>query len=105
MTTTTTTSRQEDPHTRNSASASPRPEWLRLPAPGRRCPYTGLSRTTLNELILGNEKNERRPPVRSVMMKKRGALRGIRLIDYDSLMQFLNGLDAQERQTGGVSQS
>lgn len=39
------------------------------------------------------------------MMKKRGALRGIRLIDYDSLMQFLNGLDAQERQTGGVSQS
>ena len=29
------------------------------------------------------------PPVKSVVLRKRGALRGIRLISYDSLMRYL----------------
>lgn len=77
-------------------SASPlpiaKPEWLRLPAPGRRCPYTGLSRSTLNELTIPGPANDGRPPVKSVVLKKRGALRGIRLISYDSLMTHLENL-------------
>lgn len=66
-----------------------KPEWLRLPAPGARCRYTGLSRSTLNELTIPGPANGGTPPVKSVVLRKRGALRGIRLISYDSLMQYL----------------
>jgi hypothetical protein len=66
-----------------------KPEWLRLPAPGKRCRYTGLSRSTLNELTISGPANSGTPPVKSVVLRKRGALRGIRLISYDSLMGYL----------------
>ena len=68
---------------------SVKPEWLRLPAPGNRCRFTGLSRSTLNELTISGPANDGRPPVKSVVLRKRGALRGIRLINFDSLMQYL----------------
>lgn len=66
-----------------------KPEWLRLPAPGERCRFTGLSRSTLNELTIAGPANDGAPPVKSVVLRKRGALRGIRLISYDSLMRYL----------------
>ena len=69
-----------------------KPEWLRLPAPGARCRFTGLSRSTLNELTIAGPANEGTPPVKSVVLRKRGALRGIRLISYDSLMTYLAAL-------------
>jgi hypothetical protein len=69
-----------------------RPEWLRLPAPGSRCRFTGLSRSTLNELTIPGPANDGTPPVKSVVLRKRGALRGIRLISYDSLMRYLSDL-------------
>jgi hypothetical protein len=70
-------------------SEATKPEWLRLPAPGERCRFTGLSRSTLNELTIAGPANDGVPPVKSVVLRKRGALRGIRLINYDSLMQYL----------------
>ncbi len=73
-------------------AANIRPEWLRLPQPGHRCPYTGLSRSTLNELTIPGLANDNRPPVKSVVLRKRGAMRGIRLISYDSLMAYLDSL-------------
>lgn len=72
-----------------SVGTPPKPEWIRLPAPGHRCPYTGLSRSTLNELTIPGPANGNKPPVKSVVLRKRGAVRGIRLINYDSLMQYL----------------
>jgi hypothetical protein len=63
------------------------PEFFRLPKPPLHCPFSGLSRSALNALILGPN-----PAVRSVVIKKRGAVRGIRLIDYDSLMGYLHQL-------------
>jgi hypothetical protein len=66
-----------------------KPEWLRLPAPGTRCRFTGLSRGTLNELTLPCPANDHKPPVKSVVIRKRGAVRGIRLVSYDSLMHYL----------------
>ena len=60
------------------------PEFLRLPRSGQRCPVSGLSRSKLNELILGSK-----PAVKSVVLRKRGTTRGIRLIDAASLVQFL----------------
>jgi hypothetical protein len=71
---------------------SVKPEWLRLPAPGARCRFTGLSRSTLYELTVAGPTNEGTPPVKSVVLRKRGALRGIRLISYDSLMAHLENL-------------
>jgi hypothetical protein len=61
------------------------PEFLRLPPPGVRCPFTGLSRSALNELILPTASNNFAPPVRSFCLRKRGAKTGIRLVDYASL--------------------
>lgn len=69
-----------------------KPEWLRLPAPGSRCRFTGLSRSTLNELTIPGPANDGTPSVKSVVLRKRGALRGIRLISYDSLMGYLSDL-------------
>ena len=69
-----------------------RPEWLRLPQPGQRCRFTGLSRSTLNELCIDSPVNGYSAPVKSIVLKKRGAMRGIRLISYDSLMAYLESL-------------
>ena len=83
-----------DPDTKLSAPEESliKPEWIRLPSPKGRCPHTGLSRSTLCELAVPSEANDGVPPVRSVVVRKRGAIRGIRLISYDSLMAYLSGL-------------
>ena len=69
-----------------------KPEYIRLPLPSKRCPYTGLSRTTICELCVPSEANGHKPPVKSVIIRKRNALRGIRLVHYDSLLSHLSGL-------------
>jgi len=40
----------------------------------------------LNKLTIAGPANDGSPPVKSVVLRKRGGLRGIRLISYDSLM-------------------
>jgi hypothetical protein len=75
-----------------TSAGTVKPEWLRLPVPGERCRFTGLSRSTLNELTIPGPANGGTPPVKSVVLRKRGALRGIRLISYDSLMGYLADL-------------
>ena len=73
-------------------------DWLRLPKPGGR--LEGLSRTTLNELSIPCAVKGFRPPVRSILIKKRGAARGIRLINRQSLYQYLQHLaDEQSDET------
>jgi hypothetical protein len=70
-------------------------DWLRLPKPGHR--LEGLSRTTLTELAVPCAINGFKPPIRSLLIKKRGAARGIRLIEKRSLYSYLNRLaEAQE---------
>lgn len=75
-----------------------RPEFIRLPKSGTLCPFTGLSRSTLNGAILPNAANQYNPPVRSVCLRQRGGVRGIRLIDYESLITWIRG---QQNQTHG----
>ncbi len=75
---------------------SPRPqEWIRLPRAGNREPITGLSRSTLCELTLPCAANGRRPPVKSAVLKKCDASRGIRLIHLKSLLSHLDALAAK----------
>lgn len=66
-----------------------RPEFLRLPKPGTLCPFSGLSRSYLNSLILGTEANGHRPLVKSICLRQRGAKRGVRLIVAEDLISFL----------------
>jgi hypothetical protein len=58
-------------------------EWSRLPKPRHR--LLGLSRTTLLELS-----NSRK--IRTIAIKKPGAIRGIRLVFMPSLLKYLNSL-------------
>lgn len=67
-----------------------KPETIRLPKVGQTCPWTGLSRAKLNELILPTELNKFTPPVVSYVIKERPDCKtGIRLIDFVSLMVFV----------------
>jgi hypothetical protein len=77
------------------------PEWLRLPRTGEACPFSGLRRSRLNELILPCPANDYRPPVKSIVLRQRGKVKGIRLVSYDSLMSYLHRQD-QDTQRGGV---
>jgi len=61
-------------------------QWRRMPKPKER--LYGLSRTTLLELAYEGQ-------IRSVVIRKPGAVRGIRLIFMPSLAAFLDGLSKQ----------
>jgi hypothetical protein len=63
----------------------PDPEFIRLPKPGKQCPYCGLGRGALYSLI-----NEGR--IHSITLRKRGHERGVRLIYYPSLRDYLHRL-------------
>lgn len=81
-----------------------RPEFIRLPKPRTLCPWTGLSRSKLNELILPSPLNGFRPPVRSVSLRNRGQIRAVRLVDFDSLMAYLRNLEVAS-DDGGIQQA
>jgi len=72
-----------------------KPEWIRLPRPGERDRLTGLSRSTLCELAVPGAANDFKPPVKSILIKKRNAQRGIRLINFDSLIEYLRNLETE----------
>lgn len=67
-------------------------QWLRLPRKGERCQITGLSRTSMAELAVPCAANGRRPPVRSILLRKKSAQRGIRLVSKESLLAYLNSV-------------
>lgn len=74
----------------------PLPVFIRLPKSPAHCALTGLSRSSLNELILPCQANDFRPPVKSIVLKKKGATRGPRLILVESLLNHLNSLIGKE---------
>jgi hypothetical protein len=61
------------------------PETIRLPRPGQLCPYSGLTRSALNMLILPGLWNDFKPPVKSYVLRQKGARTGIRLVSWSSL--------------------
>jgi len=71
--------------------ATSKPEFARLPRAGQAEPYSNLRRSTLNGLILATKENGFCPPVRSIVLRRPGRARGIRLIDLNSLLTFLHG--------------
>ena len=73
-----------------AASPSARPRYLRLPRPRERDPVFGLSRGTMNALVLPTRRNGGNPPVRSLVVRRPGAKSGVRLIDVESLQSYLD---------------
>ncbi len=72
-----------------NAAEPTRPEFIRPPKGGLE-PFTGLSRAKLYELITPNATNEFKPPVKSVCLRKPGAVKGARLIHLQSLLDYLH---------------
>jgi hypothetical protein len=70
-----------------------KPEFIRLPKPGARCPYTGLSRGKMNQLVLPCRENGYKPPVRSVSIRQRGQKFAVRLVFFDSLIEYLKSCE------------
>jgi hypothetical protein len=65
-------------------------EFLRLPPSGRRCVETGLSRSSLNFLILPSAANNFSPPVRSYSLRRHVNRFGARIIDFQSLRGYIH---------------
>ena len=67
----------------------PTPTFIRLPKAGSRCPWTGLSRSKINQLILPCDANGHSPPVKSALLRPKGALKGTRSILLESLLDYI----------------
>ncbi len=74
-------------------TASARPEWVRLPRVSTLCPWCGLSRSKLWEVLQTGK-------VRNVCLRKEGALRGARLIHLASLLAYLDSLTNEADKIG-----
>ena len=77
--------------------------WIRLPRPGTRCLVSGLSRSTLAELVRPCGRNGYCPPVEAKVLKRRGASRGLLLISRMSLLAFLNDLPAPKENENKIA--
>ena len=67
------------------------PRFVRLPKPGTLCPFTGLSRTQIYLLCKSGK-------VKSHSLKRRGTCRGVRLIDFQSLVSAIEEFASAEGQ-------
>lgn len=68
------------------------PDFIRLPGYGQREVRTNLSRSALDLLIRPQKANDFKPPVASKLFSQMGNQRPIRLINYKSLLAYLNSL-------------
>lgn len=57
-------------------------EFFRLPPPGKRDPFFGLSRGWYYKAAAAGE-------IRMVAVRQRGAVRGVRLVAYDSVCDYI----------------
>jgi hypothetical protein len=86
---------------RSARAASPpnsqpiRPIYIRLPARKTRCPYTGLSRSGLADLCVPSKNNNFRAPVKSFRHRRKGVKRAVRLIVFESLMNYLHEFEKE----------
>lgn len=71
------------PTQHQDATTQHRVEFFRLPQPGKRDPYFGLSRGWY--YYKAAELGE----IRMVSVRQRGALRGVRLVVYDSVADYI----------------
>ena len=76
-----------------TAATIEQPEWIRLPRPGEQEPRTGLTRSVISRLCAEGK-------VKSITLRERGKLRGVRLVRLESLLGYLRNLDATQNANG-----
>jgi len=76
-----------------------KPIWIRLPKYGDRCEFTGLSRSTLAELIRPCKSTGENARVEAKTIERSGATRGITLINLKSLLDFINAQPSPKMHT------
>ena len=76
----------------------PEPVMFRLPKTGEADPYFGGSRTFWNERVLPTAENNFKPTVKSVVVKQRGARKGIRFIVFASARAYFDALAETQEQ-------
>jgi hypothetical protein len=67
----------------NNDPAGHRVEFFRLPAPGKRDPFFGLSRGWYYKAAAAGE-------IKMVAVRQRNSLRGVRLVIYDSVVAYIH---------------
>ena len=72
-----------------------RPIYMRFPRSGN-CLYTGLSRSKLYELTSGDN-----PPVKAISLKTADQQRGTRLINFQSLLDYIESFARKSQKTQG----
>ena len=65
-------------------------EWIRLPRPKEKCRYTGLSRTSLVEVLDEKDPLTGEPYVIQMRKERHGKQRRIRMIKRASLLEYFN---------------
>ncbi len=68
-----------------------KPEYIPIPRTGTKCPYCGLSRSGIYNLIRPTKANGYKVVVKSANVPLPGKKRGRRMVHYESLMNYLNG--------------
>jgi len=69
-----------------------RVEFFRLPAPGKRDPHFGLSRGWYYKAAALGE-------IKMVAVRQRNALRGVRLVVYDSVVEYIRRAEKIDQST------
>jgi hypothetical protein len=72
----------ESPTPPNNENTQHRVEFFRLPAQGKRDPFFGLSRGWYY-------KAAERGEIKTVAIRNRGAARGVRLVAYNSVLDYI----------------
>jgi hypothetical protein len=68
------------------------PAYIRMPRTGTACPYSSLSRSGMDLIVRPQKANNFRPPVKSKIFRHSPTAKGIRLVDFRSLMNYLGRL-------------
>lgn len=95
-------SKTNAPTRRQRAGPSPlatptKPETFRLPSGRERDPYFGIGRSYWNSLVLATPSNNFKPKVKSYVIRRRGSRTGLRLIDFDSALCFIQQHEEQAK--------
>jgi hypothetical protein len=67
-----------------------KPEYIPIPRTGTKCPYCGLSRSGIYNLIRPTKANGYKAVVKSSVVRLPGKNRGRRMVHYASMMDCLN---------------
>ena len=68
--------------------------------PSPRCAYCGLTRAMLYQIAVPCRANNWKPPVISKRLKQKGSKRGVRVINFESLMAHIRNLPDDEIPAG-----